>query len=310
MKIFSDNTNIGLRHFRAAVTVMEEGSFSRAAQRLGVVASALTETIRALEAECGTQIFDRSARPVRPTEDGRRFLEGARDVLDRFALSLDGLRRIGALQTGRVAVGAAPSSVQDHLAAALIRFRRDYPGIEVVIHDDVAERLAAMVAERTLDFALAGHSLASDALDAVRLSEDRFGLVCHRRHPLAQHVDALTLADIPGDELIALEGQTGIARLLADHPDLPAELRRGRIRTYSTIAQLTLVHQGVGIALLPERAAAVLQSPDIVFRPIRDFALTRPVYLLRPFRAALPAAAERFIACLFEENAGAPPEQG
>ncbi|OLP60873.1 transcriptional regulator [Xaviernesmea oryzae] len=298
MKIFSENTNIGLRHFRAAVTVMEEGSFSRAADRLGVVPSALTETVRALEAECGTRIFDRASRPVRPTEDGRRFLDHARDVLDRFELSLHGLRQIGALQTGRVTIGAAPSSVQDYLADALARFCQDYPGVDVVIHDDVAERLAAMVADRRLDFALAGQTAGSSTLQAREIGADRFGLVCHCDHPLAKPGRVLRLADLPEGAMIALEGQTGIARLLADHPDLPPALLKGRIRTYSTIAQLTLVHRNLGIALLPERAAAVLQSDQIVFRLIDDLTLTRSIYLLTPFRTALSRAAERFIECL------------
>ncbi|CAN7695441.1 LysR family transcriptional regulator [Rhizobium sp. LjRoot258] len=299
MKVFSENTNIGLRHLRAALTVMEEGSFSRAAQRLGVVPSALTETIRSLELECGTAIFDRRMRPVRATEAGEAFLEGARDLLDRFELSLTNLRQVGGLKRGRVAIGAAPSAVLSPISDAIMKFRADHPGIDIIVHDDVAERLAGMVVNRTLDFALAGPGFESAELDGRKISEDPFGLVCHRDHQLARSSRPIVLADINPEDVIALDGQAGIARMLADCPELPPRLTMGRIQTFSTIAQLTLISRNAGVALLPQQAANVIQSDDIVFRAIADFRLIRSLYLLTRNRSNLPPAAERFVSYLF-----------
>ncbi|MDP9808039.1 DNA-binding transcriptional LysR family regulator [Rhizobium tibeticum] len=299
MKVFSENTNIGLRHLRAALTVMEEGSFSRAAQRLGVVPSALTETIRTLELECRTAIFDRKTRPVRATEAGEAFLEGARDLLDRFELSLTNLRQVGGLKRGRVAIGAAPSAVLSPLSDAIMKFRADHPGIDIIVHDDVAERLAGMVVNRTLDFALAGRGFESAELDGRKISEDPFGLVCHRDHQLARSSRPIVLADINPEDVIALDGQAGIARMLADCPELPSRLTMGRIKTFSTIAQLTLISRNAGVALLPQQAAKVIQSDDIVFRAIADFRLIRSLYLLTRNRSSLPPAAERFVSYLF-----------
>ncbi|CDM63172.1 MULTISPECIES: LysR family transcriptional regulator [Rhizobium] len=299
MKVFSENTNIGLRHLRAALTVTEEGSFSRAAQRLGVVPSALTETIRTLELECGTAIFDRKTRPVRTTEAGEAFLEGARDLLDRFELSLTNLRQVGGLKRGRVAIGAAPSAVLSPLSDAIMTFRADHPGIDIIVHDDVAERLAGMVVNRTLDFALAGPGFESAELDGRKISEDPFGLVCHRDHHLARSKRPIVLADINPEDVIALDGQAGIARMLADCPELPPRLTMGRIQTFSTIAQLTLISRNAGVALLPQQAAKVIQSDDIVFRAIADFRLIRSLFLLTRNRSSLPPAAERFVSYLF-----------
>lgn len=299
MKVFSENTNIGLRHLRAALTVMKEGSFSRAAQRLGVVPSALTETIRTLELECGTAIFDRKTRPVRATEAGEAFLEGAQDLLDRFELSLTNLRQVGGLKRGRLAIGAAPSAVLSPLSDAIMKFRADHPGIDIIVHDDVAERLAGMVVNRTLDFALAGPGFESAELDGRKISEDPFGLVCHRDHQLARSSRPIVLADINPEDVIALDGQAGISRMLADCPELPPRLTMGRIQTFSTIAQLTLISRNAGVALLPQQAAKVIQSDDIVFRAIADFRLIRSLYLLTRNRSNLPPAAERFVSYLF-----------
>jgi DNA-binding transcriptional LysR family regulator len=298
MKIFSENTNIGLRHLRAALTVMDEGSFTRAALLLGVVPSALTETIRTLEAECRTAVFDRKSRPIRATEAGQEFLEGARDILARFELSLANVRQVGGLKRGRVLIGAAPSAVLTPLSEAIIKFRSDHPGIDVIVHDDVAERLASLVVDETLDFALAGPGFQSAELHEEKISEDTFGLVCHKSHRLAQSSASVLLSDIDPDDLIVLDGQAGIARMLADCPDLPQQLTVGRIQTFSTIAQLTLISRNAGVALLPRQAADVIQSDEIVFREIADLHLVRSLYLLTRTRSTLPPAAKRFIAYL------------
>ena len=75
MSLHSKNTNIGVRHFRAALALAREQSFVRAAEALGVVPSALTETIKQIEADCGLRLFDREARPVTPTAAGVEFHE-------------------------------------------------------------------------------------------------------------------------------------------------------------------------------------------------------------------------------------------
>ncbi len=302
MKIFSQNTNIGLRHFRAAVTVMDEGSFSSAANRLGVVPSALTETVRLLELECGTPIFDRKVRPVRATVTGAEFLEEAREVLDRFERSLISLRQIGGLKRGKVAIGAAPSAVLAPLVGTIKAFRSDFPDVDIVIHDDVAEKLASMVVNKTLDFALAARGVAAFELDERKIGEDHFGLVCHRDHPLAQTSRALFLNDIDPADLIALTDQAGINRMLAAHPGLSPALLKGRIQTYSTIAQLTLISHNAGVALLPEKAVRVIQSDALVFRTVDDFKLVRSIFLLTRSRSSPSLAASRFLQCLLSQS--------
>ena len=67
MKSDSENTNFNLRHLRAVHAIWQEGSFVRAAERLGVVPSALTETVRQIEDIAGGALFDRRSRPPEPT---------------------------------------------------------------------------------------------------------------------------------------------------------------------------------------------------------------------------------------------------
>lgn len=91
--------NISLRHIRALHAIRAQGSFARAAQELGVVPSALTETIRHFEAEAGAPLFDRSQRPPVPTPLNLAFLQETAPLLEGLDLALDRLRA-GRDQTG------------------------------------------------------------------------------------------------------------------------------------------------------------------------------------------------------------------
>lgn len=293
----SKKTNIGIRHFRAAVALAQEQSFTRAADSLGIVPSALTETIKQLEADCGLRLFNREARPVTPTEAGEEFLAGARRVLSDFEMALDDLRRVGGIERGAVRVAAAPSVVLFHLAPALRAFHAAHPAIEVTVYDDIAERIGALVLDRVVDFGLAERWHETDQLDYEPFHVDPFVLVCHRDHKLAGRAE-VDLAEIPAADVIALDESTGIGKRIAAAPEIPPEFRRGSIRTHGTIAQLTLISQGMGVALMPKLAASVIQSPEIRHVALRDLSLERTICIITRSRRSLSPAAERLLACL------------
>jgi DNA-binding transcriptional LysR family regulator len=294
MSLHSLNTNIGIRHFRAALVLARERSFARAAEVLGVVPSALTETIKQIEADCGLRRFDREARPVTPTAAGVEFLGAAQRVVSDFDLALRDLRRVGGIERGSVKVAAAPSVVLFHLAPALKRFHAEHPAVEVTVHDDIAERVGALVLERAVDFGIAERWHESEALAYEPYHSDRFVLVCHAAHALAGSTD-VALADIDADEVIGLDESTGTGKQIAAAAGLPEGFRTGRLRAHGTIAQLTMITQGMGVALMPELAASVIQSPELRRIPVRDLGLRRTLCIVTRARMGLSPAAERLL---------------
>lgn len=297
MKKHSKNSNIGMRHFRAALALAEAQSFTRAADMLGIVPSALTETIKQIEADGGVRLFDREARPVTPTEAGREFLVAARRVVSDFEAALHDLRRVGGVERGAVTVAAAPSVVLFHLAPALTRFRAAHPAVEVTVHDDIAERVGSLVLDRAADFGIAEPWHVTDQLSYEPFHVDPFVLVCHRDHPLAGRT-AVDLADIPAGEVISLDEHTGTGKLIAAAPEIPPAFRAGPLRAHGTIAQLTMISQGMGVALMPKLAASVLQSPVLCRVGLRDVALRRTLCIVTRARIGLSPAAEALLECL------------
>ncbi|MBE9636452.1 LysR family transcriptional regulator [Salipiger pacificus] len=295
MKIDSENTNFNLRHLRAIHAIWAEGSFARAADRLGVVPSALTETVRQIEEIAGGALFDRRSRPPAPTPLGLDFLKDTEPLLAALDMSLNRLRDHARGLRGTLGIGATPSAITPLLAPAIAAFRAAHPEVIVTLHDDVAETLAGMVADGRLDLAFAGRARSSPDLSQVEIAADPFGLACAVDHPLARRAQ-VQLAEIDAQQLIHLGHETGSSRLLASHAALPESLKSGSLRCHSTIAQLCLIRSGIGVALLPRNAVLLFNDPGVAFVPVVDLVLERKIYLLSPARRAPSPISEKFVA--------------
>lgn len=289
--------NINLRHIRALHAIWAHGSFARAAQEMGVVPSALTETIRHFEAEAGGALFDRSQRPPAPTALALTFLQETAPLIDGLDRALVRLQAGGHATGGLLTIGCTPSAISDLVAPVLGQLRRDDPGLRVRVADDIAEHLARGVVEGDLDLAVAGRALHSDDLRQTEILRDPFGLACPATHPLAQRESA-GLHDIDPAEVIVLDPGTGTQQLLATCQAVPAALRNGAIEAHSTISQLCMIRAGLGVALLPRNAATLFGDPALRFVPLHDLDLWRVLYLLAPTRRRLSAPARRFVEAL------------
>lgn len=303
MKINSDNLNINLRHLRALQAIAETGSFSVAAAQLGVVPSALSQLIRQLEASIGGTLFDRSARPPLMTPLATQFLADALPGLEGIDRAVSRLRQTAGLETGTLSIGASPSAISELVAPVLAGFLAARPTIRLVLHDDIAERLARMVADGELDMAVAGRALHSPDLRQEEIARDIFGLACPADHPLtrAARVVLTDLTDLP---LIGVAPETGTHQLLAQS-DLPMALRQTRLNAHSTVAQLCMVRAGLGVALLPQNAVSLFNDPTIRFVPVADFTLWRSLYLIAPTRRPLSPIAHAFLINLRQACMGA-----
>lgn len=301
---------MGLRHLRAALAVAEEGSFAAAALRLSVVPSALTETIRQIEQESGVILFNRSRRPITTTSEGAAFLAEASQIVGGFESALRRLRQIGGKHAGHVTIAVAPSLLQRLLGPSIVEFRARHPNVYLVIRDDVAGKVEELVVSGEADFALASRWRQNPEIDYLPIGEDFFGLACHESHPLAAAGRAIRLEDIDPAQIIALRHDTGIAQMLESASSIPDRLRHGHVTVHSTIAQLLLISQNLGVALLPEYAVGVLAG-GVAYRPIADLALGRQLFLMRRRNITMSPAALSFFEFLIERNAAAlHPESG
>lgn len=197
-----------LRHLQALLAVADEGTFSRAANRLGYTQSAVSQQISALERMLGTPVFDRPGgpRPVELTEAGRTMVDHARGVLNRLGIAQAELHAISTGERGTVRVGTVQSVGTRVLPELLSRFRAERPGVDFMLREahDVGELLDA-VADGALDVTF------TDVDDDPRFEQrhmldDPFVLVAPAASPEASR-SSVTVEHAAGLPLIGYRSQ-------------------------------------------------------------------------------------------------------
>lgn len=124
-----------LKHWRFILAAAEEGSFRRAADRLGVQQSTLSRRIRDIEDAMGATLFARAHTGVRPTFAGRRLLEPAREILAQASQAALAVERAGTAQDGVLRIGLPPITPGVRLTQLLHRFLQICPHVRVELVD-------------------------------------------------------------------------------------------------------------------------------------------------------------------------------
>lgn len=199
----------------AFLTVAEERNFTRAAARLGTSQSALSHTIRRLEARLGVRLLTRTTRSVAPTEAGERLLGTLKPALDSIGAQLAALSELRDKPAGTIRITTSDHAADTVLWPALERLLPDYPDVHVELSIDAS--LTDIVTERFDAGVRLGEALAKDMI-AVRIGPDLRMIVVgspayleHRPvprtpHDLAEH-QCINLRFLSGGGLYAWELQ-------------------------------------------------------------------------------------------------------
>src|SRR5215471_15433249 len=153
----------------AFMAVAEEASFTRAAARLGTSQSALSHTIRRLEARLGLRLLSRTTRRVAPTDAGERLIETLRPALNDIDGRLQALTALREKPAGTIRITSSEHVAENVLLPALKRLLPNYPDITVEIGIDYG--LTDIVAQRFDAGVRLGEQVAKDMI-AVPISPE------------------------------------------------------------------------------------------------------------------------------------------
>src|SRR5574340_1218646 len=158
-----------LDDLRALVAVAEARSFTKAAAKLGVSQSALSQTIRGLEERLGVRLLTRTTRSVSLTEAGERVVGTAAPRIEEIEAELSAVRELREKPAGTIRITATEYATDTILLPRLARLLRDYPDIKVEIVIDYG--LTDIVAER-FDAGVRSGEQVANGMIAVRIAPD------------------------------------------------------------------------------------------------------------------------------------------
>jgi DNA-binding transcriptional LysR family regulator len=241
--------DLELRHLVALDAVANEGTFGKAALRLGYTQSAVSQQIAALERLIGGPVFDRPGgpRPVELTPLGKVVLGHARDIITRVDATGEAVERFFAGTVGRIDIGTFQSVSNVLLPAMVQQLRKEHPDVDIRLfeeEDNDAGAQAVLAGELDLAFTI-GHR--SGNLESMLLLDDPFVLVAPKGelpdgpYPCSQ-LDQVSLVGYPASSC-----QADIERGLQVVGATPTFV----FRTNDNGAQMAMVRAGMGWAVMP-----------------------------------------------------------
>ncbi|MEV0373229.1 LysR substrate-binding domain-containing protein [Streptomyces sp. NPDC050636] len=246
-----------LRQLRYFVSVVEEGSFTRAAARLHLAQPGLSAQIRQLEKELGQPLLDRSGRSVTPTEVGRAVLPYARAALAAADAVRQTVDAYTGLLRGRVTLGLV-SGATGHafdIAAFLADFHDAHPAMDVALTEDTTERMQAALLTGELDIALLGltEEAPPPGLAFQTVIDVPLVAAVAPGDPLLDRVDrtSVPLADLSDRPLICLPRGTGVREVFERGCTQAGFRPRVAFEAAAPQVLAKLAARGLGVAVLP-----------------------------------------------------------
>ncbi|RZQ63902.1 LysR family transcriptional regulator [Amycolatopsis suaedae] len=240
------------RQLEYFLAVVDHGGMNRAAQALYIAQPSLSQAIRVLERDLGSELFHRAGRRVVLTQAGQALVEPARQVVRGMAAARASVESAAGLERGRVEVAAMPSQAVEPLGAMVRRFTTRHPGLSVGIRAAAtAETVVELVRTGVTEVGLLASSepVKQAGLLLEPIGTQRFVVVAPPDWPVAG--PAAGPADLAGQRVIAGQPGTGMRRVVD-------RLRADGVELFDVVesehreAILPLVLGGVGVAILAD----------------------------------------------------------
>lgn len=266
------------------MTLAEELNFSRAAERLHIAQPALSQQIRALEERLGTQLIDRTRRPLRLTEAGQYLCTEARQIIGAIEQATLGTLEVGMGRRGWLSIGFTRSAMYSILPPALKAFHREYPQVELKLYEMLTDEQSDALRDMRIHVGIGRQPLAMEGYTTRVLLREQVVVVMALDHPLAKRkkVRIEELADTPlilypkhqnaqyKRSVLSLYRDAGVTPLVAH-------------QAYEIQTAIALVAAGLGVTVVGESVARHGRT-DVVYRHLTGPGSTQRSTLAATYR--------------------------
>lgn len=289
---------------KAFAAVVERASFARAAEHLGLSPSALSQTIRQLEARLGTRLLNRTTRSVAPTATGEQLYGRISPLILEMAEAVAEASAAAGRTSGILRINTLGMAARQIIAPRLGRFHRAHP--EVTLDIVVDDALSDIVAGRFDAGIRVGGRLEKDMI-AVRLTPDLKMIVVASPAYLALRGTPRTPDELHNHACINWRLQAGgrAYRWLFERKGKRVEVAvEGPLVTNNADIGDAAALQGLGIAYAFDRERVDEHvSRGRLVQVLAEWSITRPgLFLYHPSRRHSPAALRAFIDCLLDKD--------
>ncbi|MBJ8421206.1 LysR family transcriptional regulator [Acinetobacter bereziniae] len=269
-----------LRHLRYFVTVVEEQSITKAAEKLCIAQPPLSRQIQKLEEELGILLFERGSRPVRTTDAGQFFYQHAVQILTHTAQATSMAKRISSINM-IIRIGYVSSLLYALLPQIIYLFRQNNPDIQVeLLEYGTKDQIEALKLGK-IDLGFGRLRISDPAIKRILLRKEKLKLAIHKNHYLTEYVHkGIYLSQIIDESIFSYPAtqkpnfSTLIQSIFTELGLVPKNM----IEVREIHMALGLVSSGEGVCIIPESASDIGMK-NLVYIPILDMEAYSPISL-------------------------------
>ncbi|WP_149542752.1 LysR family transcriptional regulator [Serratia marcescens] len=282
--------NYSLKQLRVFVAIARHGSFSRAGEAIGLTQSAVSHSVKELEAEVGVRLLDRTTREVVLTDAGLRLANRVERLLDELQAALLDARSFGVQRSGTVRV-ATSQTISAHLMPQCIAAgEREYPEIRIMLRDQAQQQVLHSVRNAEVDFGIVVDPVQAVDLECEAVLHEPFLLLCRDDHPFAAQ-QAVRWSALNGCRLVLQDYASG-SRPLIDSALRQQGVEAQVVQEIGHPATLfPMVAEGIGISIFPALALPLPKGGRLRVRRLVP-EINRALMLVRRKNRSLTPAAE------------------
>ena len=277
------------------VTVAREKSFSRAALVLGRTQPAVSQTVRRLEEELGTPLFDRSSKDGTLTAAGELMIGYARQILNLRQNALAAVKDLRDVRSGKITLSA-----NEHTVFAILpivnEFHHRHPEVKIEVKRGVASRIPDEIASREVELGVLSFKPKDPGLVSVSIGSDDIVLIVSKEHRFASKKE-VPIFELGSERLIAHNARSPYRKHVIETFENNDTNLNIAIELPSLEAIKRLVEAGSGIALVPRLSVvSEIEKGSLIGIDVRELKLTRKLNIVYRKNAVLSHAAKEFIA--------------
>lgn len=243
-----------LTDLQLIVNIGDASSLTRGAEKSHLSLPAASNRVKNLEDHFGTRLFHRNSQGVTLTPSGEAFLRHARLVLRQIEHLRGDIHEYARGIKGQVRMMANTTAMTEFMPGVLSRYLASHPDVTVELRERLSYLIVKAVSEGSADIGIvAGRPAASD-LEFLPYQEDRLVLVIPENHPLGD-LDEVSFADTMSYEYVGLSEWSAIHAFLIQAANSIGHPFRFRVEVSNFETVCRMIEQGVGIGVVPERAA-------------------------------------------------------
>ncbi|MCY8234546.1 LysR family transcriptional regulator [Priestia endophytica] len=239
-----------IRQMTYFIAIAEEGTITKAAERLHMAQPPLSRQVQGMEEELGVMLFERNKKKrMTLTPEGELFLNRAREVVNKMEDTVKEVKELQNSEEGKLSVGATIYSAA-LLVKSIVSYKEKHPNFTFQVWEDEPTRLEELLESRKIDVVLTTTLFSNENVITKQLSEDPCVVVVPKNHPSTEPVSMETLASLPLVLLRTNYGKGIYDSILVEferlnlHPTLFCEC-------HDSATLLNLVSAGFGATILP-----------------------------------------------------------